>query len=438
MKSRVYELLATMMVAAMLVTVGLASAAEKAPAAKPSKEPIKVGSLAWHGHPTFLSGAHSVELAAEEINKKGGILGRPVKVITEDCKHQVPLAAAALKKLVMTDRVLLADVCEGSEITIACQAAAAELYREYPFIMMAGGASSLLLPTNVAKQRDKFRFFFDTFPSITDAHWGTYKGYIPTIIKPNAKRVAILSEDAEWTLPHRRGDPEAGLPAFKELFKSAGMEVVYEATTATGEKMFLPILEKIAASGAEWIEFIATHSDIPAFAKQWASSAAKDMPGTLWGGHNQQPAFWGMTDGAALGTISFSTAFPLPLTELTIPFIKRLTATYNISPSYAAYASYHALYLLKAAAEKVGSVDDLEALIKAMEKVEVLGTTGIQAFKPQDHQVKFNYPYIATVLVQWQGEGDVVALYPPEILKRANPNRGFISPKELRIRAGRR
>jgi branched-chain amino acid transport system substrate-binding protein len=438
MKSKVYKLMATMMVAAMLVPIGVASAAEKAPTAKSSKEPIKVGSISWHGHPTFLSGANSVELAAEEINKMGGILGRPVKVITEDCKHQVPLAAAALKKLVMTDRVLLVEVCEGSEITIACQAACAELYREYPSIMMAGGASSLALPTNVAKQYDKFRFFFDTFPNIIDCHWGIYKGYIPTVIKPNAKKAAIISEEAEWTLPHRRGDREVGLPSFKELFKTMGIKVVYEATTATGEKMFLPVFEKIAASGAEWIEFIATHSDIPAFAKQWAASAAKDLPVTLWGGHNQQPAFWGMTDGAALGTISFTTAFPIPYTDLTIPYLKRLAAKYNISASYAAYAAYEAIYLLKAAAEQVGSIDDVDALIKAMEKIEVLGVTGNFAFKPQDHQVKFGYPYITSALVQWQGEGDVVVVYPPEIIKRANPSRGFISPKELRIRAGKR
>jgi len=400
---------------------------------RPSPElgAVKIGALGWMGHPTFASGVYATKLAVDEINKTGGILGRPVEFIMEDGKHEVPTTVAAYKKLVTVDKVSLVVVSEGSEVTLACQEAGKELYPEYPHIMMAGGASSLDLPRKVLKNYDAYKFFYDLFPNITECHWGTYEGYIPQVIKPVASKVALIFEDAEWTIPHRKGDPAVGLPSYKELFEKHGIKVVYYAETSTKETMFLPIFEEVARSGAEWMEFVATHSDIITFTKQWAESPAKDIPVTLWGGHNQQPAFWGQTGGKCLGTLSFSTAFPVPLTEKTVPFVQELTAKYEIAPSYAAYPAYDGVYLFKAAVEKVGSLKNMDAVVKALEEVTIQGTTGIYKIKPE-HQVMFGYPYIITPIVQWQGENNVVVVYPPEVAKRANPGKGYVSPAELR------
>ncbi|HXX35503.1 MAG TPA: ABC transporter substrate-binding protein, partial [Thermodesulfobacteriota bacterium] len=71
------------------------------------KEPLKIGLISALSAPYGLSNKVSMEISVEELNKEGGILGRPVKLIVEDWKREVPLAVAAYKKLVMSEKCLV-------------------------------------------------------------------------------------------------------------------------------------------------------------------------------------------------------------------------------------------------------------------------------------------------------------------------------------------
>ena len=45
------------------------------------------------------------------------------------------------------------------------------------------------------------------------------------------------------------------------------------------------------------------------------------------------------------------------------------------------------------------------------------------------------FPYGALAPVsQWQNDGKIVLLYPPEVVKMSNPGQGFMSLKELRAK----
>jgi branched-chain amino acid transport system substrate-binding protein len=79
-----------------------------------AKEPIKIGFIGALSTPYGASNKASLDISIEEINKAGGIMGRPVELITEDWKREVPLAVAAYKKLVMKDKCLLIFT-EGTE-----------------------------------------------------------------------------------------------------------------------------------------------------------------------------------------------------------------------------------------------------------------------------------------------------------------------------------
>jgi branched-chain amino acid transport system substrate-binding protein len=88
--------------ALLLVTLG--------PAPAPSQEPIKLGIN------LPLSGQHAeyvkrylvapTEFAVREVNDRGGLLGRPVKVISEDSRYEPASAVSALRKLADIDGVL--------------------------------------------------------------------------------------------------------------------------------------------------------------------------------------------------------------------------------------------------------------------------------------------------------------------------------------------
>ena len=109
-----------------------------------AKEPIKIGFIGALSTPYGASNKESLEISIDELNKSGGIMGRPVVLITEDWKREVPLAVAAYKKLVMGDKCLLIFT-EGTEGSTACAQVGARLYPSYPHLMFAFGLFMLVL-----------------------------------------------------------------------------------------------------------------------------------------------------------------------------------------------------------------------------------------------------------------------------------------------------
>lgn len=75
----------------------------------PKGDPIKVGSLQsmTGGTSTFgQSSDKGIRLAAEERNKKGGVLGRPVEISTADTESSADKTPLAVLKLLEQDQVV--------------------------------------------------------------------------------------------------------------------------------------------------------------------------------------------------------------------------------------------------------------------------------------------------------------------------------------------
>lgn len=116
-------------------------AAQDATPAAASGEPIKVG------QPYNLTGGYaSIDnpakdgsaLAAEEINAKGGVLGRPLELIVYDGKSDVPTISAISKKMVEEDKVnVMAGLTDTSYMKAAGPVAQEN---QIPFLDVAGTA----------------------------------------------------------------------------------------------------------------------------------------------------------------------------------------------------------------------------------------------------------------------------------------------------------
>ena len=97
---------------------------------KPAGDPIKVGSLnSMTGlNSTFgQSSDKGIRLAAEERNAKGGVLGRPVEIVTADTESSPEKTPLAVLKLIEQDKVVgvLGEVASSRSIAAApsCQKA---------------------------------------------------------------------------------------------------------------------------------------------------------------------------------------------------------------------------------------------------------------------------------------------------------------------------
>src|SRR2546430_15985955 len=100
--------------AAIVLAAGVTAAA--------AQESIKVGVIqpltgAFAASGTYV--ANGAKIAADEINAKGGILGKKLELVIEDNKSNPTEAAAVAEKLITSDKVPALMGAWGSSLTLA-------------------------------------------------------------------------------------------------------------------------------------------------------------------------------------------------------------------------------------------------------------------------------------------------------------------------------
>lgn len=388
--------------------------------------PIKIGFMGNLSAPSSLSAKAAATMAVDEMNKAGGILGRPVKLIIEDTKGEIPKCVELYKKLVMNDRVLAVVIAEKVEMGVAGMEIGAELYPEYPHIFFSTIGSGDDIWHHVRDNYNKYKFGFQTYYSISTNYLKIWAELNSEIFKDlvKTKKVAIIYEDMEWTKPLRKGLPGVS-PRLADVYKSKGLDVVYETTVSLDQKMFNPIFEEIAKSGAGVIDCVVGYIDQGAFIKQWAQSSAKNIPWYIWGGLAGMPPAWKMTEGKVAGGMVGSSMVKVPITPKTIPFMDNMINHYKVGPIFGSHTTYDTLYGFKKAIEKAGGTGNMDALIKQLEQVQEVAVLGTIGWNPKFHY-NLPYPKYISPIVQWQ-KGEMKVIFPKEY-KTGN----YIPPAELR------
>jgi ABC-type branched-subunit amino acid transport system substrate-binding protein len=346
--------------------------------AQPKGKPIVIGYVGNVASPGTKPCMDMQKYAVEEINKAGGILGRPVEYVVLDGKGDTSLSVEASRRLLMENKATFISIEGRSEICLAAQENSAAMFKEYPHILVFNGPMSSELTAKIVDNYEKYKFCFrDWDPEPAHYSWleNIMGGLFKKVIK--AKKLAFLWEDLAWTQMWRKGIDYLKLPTWEEVAKQKyGLEVVYSKPVKARGTMYLPILQEIASKKADVIWFVSSwFTDTEVYAKQWADSAAQKIPTYLYGGVAQTHDYWRMTGGKSLGMITGFYEGDIPYTEKTLPFIalgKKLGIPLQIHVQIA----YADIYHFKAAIEKAGGTDDIEKLIKAMEEVESVYSLG--------------------------------------------------------------
>ena len=396
-------------------------------AAVAKDKPIKIGFMGNLSSPSTLSAQAAAKLAVSEMNEAGGILGRPVELILEDTKGEIPKTIEVYKKLVMYNKVDVVVVAEKVEMGVAGMEIGAELFREYPHIMFSTIGSGDSIWHHVRDNYDKYKFGFQTYYFISTNYLNIMgKEVLPSFYKNvvGTNKVAIIYEDMEWTKPLRKGlkGVSKGLRA---EYEKKGLEVVYEATLSLDQKVFSTVFEEVAASGAGVMDCVVGYIDQGSFIKQWVQSSAKDVPWFFWGGLAGMPVAWKMTDGKINSGSVGSSFVKVPITEKTIPFMDDMINKYKTGPIFGSHTTYDTLNGYKKAVEQAGGAKDVEKVIKALEQVREVAVLGTIGWNPKYHY-NLPYPEYITPIVQWQ-DGKMVVIEPANIVTGE-----FKSPAELR------
>ncbi len=309
------------------------------------------------GTATFGQSTHNgILLATEEVNQAGGLLGRQIKVITEDDQSKPEEAKTAVLKLIKQNKVvaIIGEVASSRSLAAAPEAQKAK-------IPMLSPASTNPKVTQVGD----FIFracFVDSFQGEGMARFA----------KETLKlgRVAILKDV--------KNDYSVGLADFFEkTYKSLGGEITTIQSYSEGDIEFRAQLTSIKGTKPEGIFIPGYYTEVGLIARQ---ARELGFVGALLGGDGWDSPKTLEIGGQSVEGSYFSTHYssedPSPLVQ---DFIRKYQAKHGVAPDAMAVLGYDAANMIYDSIRKSGSAEsqairDALAALKGFEGVSGLIT----------------------------------------------------------------
>ena len=222
----------------------LALAAASITAGVAQTQPIKIGfsealtgALAVGGKSALLV----YQIWAEEVNARGGLLGRKVELVYYDDQTNPSTVPAIYTKLLDVDKVDLVMSGYGTVPTAAAM----------PVIVQR---KKLFLSLFALAVNEQFKYdrYFQIQPNGPDASREFSKGYLELAmaLEPKPQTFAIVGADAEY--------PHMALAGARENAKKYGIKIVYDRTYPPSTIDFVPIIRGIKSTNADII-FMASY-----------------------------------------------------------------------------------------------------------------------------------------------------------------------------------
>jgi branched-chain amino acid transport system substrate-binding protein len=215
----------------------IACALAAAPASAQSGEPIKIGfSLALTG-PLAPNGKQALlgaKIWEEEINAKGGLLGRKVQLINYDDQSNPAMVPGIYTKLLDVDKVDLVVGPYGTNMNAPAM----------PVVMQKGKTFIGLFALDI---NSEFHYpkYFSMLPTGPTPRESFTEGVFQAAAKQNPKpqTLALTSEDAEFS--------RNACDGARENAKKYGLKISYDKTFPPGTTDFSPIIRALQAANAD-------------------------------------------------------------------------------------------------------------------------------------------------------------------------------------------
>jgi len=388
--------------AALGAGVATLALAVAAPASAADKAPIKIGVIAEAQSVAGSSIPQAAQLAADEINAKGGVDGRKIEIVPYDNHSSAAESVRAFQRAVSEDHVNAVIASYISEVVLALEPWSARLKT----VLITPGAASDVITQNIAKDyaHDKYVFHgYLTSSALAGLVCDAAKDMLVNGLK--MKTAVIMSEDAAWTTPLDAGY-EACLPKI-------GLKVLDHIRFSPDTTDFTPIFNKIEGQKPDviitGISHVGTQPTV-----QWKS---QQVPIPMFGISSQatNSTFWKDTNGATQGVIYQAVSGPgVAVTPKTLPFVDAFSKKFGNLPSYCGYTAYDDVYMIADAVKRAGSLDS-DKLVDAMEKTDYVSTIGRVEFLPKGnphvHGLKTGAGFITGLMLQWQ-DGKQINMWP--------------------------
>ena len=381
----------------------LATASSQALAA----DPIKIGVIAEAQAIAGASIPQAAQMAADEINAKGGVDGRQIEIVTYDNHSSSADSVRAFQRAVNEDKVNVVIASYISEVVLALEPWAARL--KTPFI--TPGAASNEISKSIHNDYDKNKYTFHGYLTSAALALSVCDAAKDLLVEQKHMTTAvIMSEDAAWTKPLDIG--------YEECLPRIGLKVLDHIRFSPDTTDFTPIFNKIEAAKPDVIITGISHVGVQPTV-QWKN---QQVPIPMLGIASQatNETFGKDTNNASDGVLYQGVSGPnVAVTPKSVPFAEGFKAKFGNYPSYAGYTAYDEVYYIADAVKRAGSTD-ADKMVEALEKTDWEGTIGRTQFYGKDdpftHSIKYGKGLITGLMLQWQ-DGKQISVWPKEVAK---------------------
>jgi branched-chain amino acid transport system substrate-binding protein len=375
-------------------------------------EPIKIGfsmalsgGLAANGKAALLA----IQMWADAVNAKGGLLGRPVQLVHYDDQSNPSNVPGIYTKLTEVDKVDLVVSPYGTNLMAPAMPVVMQKH-----LMMMG-----LFGVGV---NDRFNYdrYFQIMPMgpksseiISEEFFAVAK-----TLNPAPKTVAIVGADAEFG--------RVNADSARKIAKQMGLQIVYDRSYPPGTIDFAPIVRAVQASQPDLVFLASYPTDTVGIVRSINEIGLKTR---LIGGGPVGLQFASIkTQLGPLMNNLLGYELWVPAPSLKFPGIDEFIAAYQAQATgqgvdplgfYVPPFIYAAMQVIEQAVEKTGSLDQ-GALAATMHKETFPTIVGDVAFaengewrKPRVLMVQYR-GIVGNGLEQFRGPAPYVILYPSE------------------------
>jgi branched-chain amino acid transport system substrate-binding protein len=315
------------------------------------EKPIKIGYslslsgiLAANGKTAFL--AH--KLWEENINKKGGLLGRPVQLVCMDDQTNPNVVPEIYRKLLVEEKV---DLIIGGYGDNSIKPAMPLVIENKRFFVGLMGLA--------VNQEFNYENYFAMIPTGPDPGIGLTEGFFSVAAKqqPKPETVAILTADAPFS--------KSPVQGAKQNCAKHGMKVVFEESYPLSTNDFSPLIRKVQQTGADILFMCSYVADSVGLIRSINKEGleAKLVGGAMIGPQNGSVK---LELGPLLnGLVNYE--YWLPVEKLMYPGVKEMIDKYQVRAQqegtdplgyYVAPMAYAQLQIVEQAVAATQSLDD--------------------------------------------------------------------------------
>ncbi|MDH4162949.1 MAG: ABC transporter substrate-binding protein [Nitrospirota bacterium] len=327
----------------------------------------------------------SYEIAAEEINAKGGVKGRKIALSFEDSTGKPEIARSIVEKLIDTKKQ---PIIVG-EYTSSCAKAVAAIAeeRKTPYLVVASADDDIT--------QKNYKYVFRQ--NQVNAHYGdAVVSFLKEVVKP--KTIAILYESSAFGT--------SGADAMEKDAAPMGAKVVVKEKFETGAIDFKPLLSKVKAAQPDVVYTVAYANEAQLIMKQ-AKELRIDMKLYAGGAAGFAiPEFIKGAQDAAEYVVSATLWTP----QLKYPgareFADKYKAKHGDYPSYHGASAYAALYV---AADALNRAKDwtADAIRDALKATNLKTAYGPVKFEDKEGYQNQNFHETLAIQVQ-KGEFETI------------------------------